>query len=398
MKNKDTLTHCRLLHESFGLPLFLYQGKEMILSAAGPYLEEPPLWVKEELFRLERFPHYSISSKSAAQFAFFSSGSCKIILGPLFPKVVDEKSFREFSLETGSPSDEPHLQYLCQIPRFDFHKFLALISYLHFSLTGESIDPYERFSFKGSKVNEEVSSIEGRQVFAIREADGVHGTYFFERQLLDRGNPERLKSFLFDSAKNTKLPEGKLADSPLRQAKNLMIGLANSVGKEAAIPAGMDIEEAYRLIDIYTQQCERAANIDEIKLLQFSMLLDFCERIHQSNITANVSKEVAMVMDYIGAHIQEKILLSAIAENVNRSKSFLTSRFKSETGISINSYITKKKLEVAKGLLRHTDQTLVYIAEYLSFSSQGYFQNCFKKEFGITPAKYRRQKQAFSRF
>ncbi|MDE6963676.1 MAG: helix-turn-helix domain-containing protein, partial [Lachnospiraceae bacterium] len=48
------------------------------------------------------------------------------------------------------------------------------------------------------------------------------------------------------------------------------------------------------------------------------------------------------------------------------------------------------KLEEARALLAYTDKSLSEISHYLCFSSQAYFQNVFKKKFGITPGEYRR--------
>lgn len=47
------------------------------------------------------------------------------------------------------------------------------------------------------------------------------------------------------------------------------------------------------------------------------------------------------------------------------------------------------KLEEAKSLLTYSDKSLGEISSYLSFSSQSYFQNVFKKKYGITPLQYR---------
>ena len=48
-------------------------------------------------------------------------------------------------------------------------------------------------------------------------------------------------------------------------------------------------------------------------------------------------------------------------------------------------------IENYKSLLHYTDMTLAEISCYLCFSSQSYFQNVFKKEYGVTPMQYRRQ-------
>ena len=57
----------------------------------------------------------------------------------------------------------------------------------------------------------------------------------------------------------------------------------------------------------------------------------------------------------------------------------------------MNSFIMRCKLEEAKSLLTHTDKSISEISSYLCFSSQAYFQNVFKKKYGITPNAYRKR-------
>lgn len=68
-------------------------------------------------------------------------------------------------------------------------------------------------------------------------------------------------------------------------------------------------------------------------------------------------------------------------------------RFKEELGIHIGSFITRCKLEEAKSLLAYSKKSLAEISSYLCFSSQSYFQNVFKKQYGITPMQYREKKK-----
>lgn len=68
-------------------------------------------------------------------------------------------------------------------------------------------------------------------------------------------------------------------------------------------------------------------------------------------------------------------------------------RFKEELGIHIGAFITSCKLEEAKTLLTYSDKSLSEISNYLCFSSQSYFQNVFKKQYGITPMQHRKNTQ-----
>ena len=114
-----------------------------------------------------------------------------------------------------------------------------------------------------------------------KENEQIHGTYQFENLMLSYirdGEVQKLRMLLASVAEQEELPQGKLASDPLRQAKNLLIGFVAIVGKVAGIGGGMDVEDAYRLIDLYTQECEKAQSVEDVYLLQYNMVLDFTER------------------------------------------------------------------------------------------------------------------------
>ena len=48
------------------------------------------------------------------------------------------------------------------------------------------------------------------------------------------------------------------------------------------------------------------------------------------------------------------------------------------------------QINYAKLMLRQTDYSLEFIAQYLSFCDEKYSGKCFKKEYGITPGEYRK--------
>lgn len=80
----------------------------------------------------------------------------------------------------------------------------------------------------------------------------THNTYFWEQELyriIRSGNTELLAAYLADTSSISRLVEGKVANHPIRQAKNLFIGLITKIGMLAAISGGLDIEQTYQLID-----------------------------------------------------------------------------------------------------------------------------------------------------
>lgn len=68
-----------------------------------------------------------------------------------------------------------------------------------------------------------------------------------------------------------------------------------------------------------------------------------------------------------------------MAKSMYFNRSYLSTKFKKETGMIISDYIMKEKIEEAKRLLRYTDKSATAIAAYLSFSSQSHFSNALHK-------------------
>ncbi len=251
-----------------------------------------------------------------------------------------------------------------------------------------------QFEMRSAKFRDRIAKRHAADSEVAKETGLIHGTWQFENLMLSYirdGETEKLRAFLEEEASRTEFKEGTLAPDPLRQAKNLMIGLTAVVGKVAGIGGGMNVEDAYRLIDLYTQECEAASNVESVMLLQVSMVMDFTEAVRQAKLPEDLSREVFSAVQYIAEHSHEPIGIDDVASHVNRSRSYITRRFRGEIGLSINDYIIETKIRDAKRFLRYSDRSLGEIAATLAFSSQAYFQTVFKKMTGITPGEYRKK-------
>ena len=80
-----------------------------------------------------------------------------------------------------------------------------------------------------------------------------------------------------------------------------------------------------------------------------------------------------------------------LANELGRSTSYVRKHFQKDVGMTVGEFVIRSKLEEAKTLLVYSEKTLAEISFDLCFSSQSYFQRLFKKEYGITPAQYRKQ-------
>ena len=91
----------------------------------------------------------------------------------------------------------------------------------------------------------------------------------------------------------------------------------------------------------------------------------------------------------------EKIDITYLSDKMCMSGSTLYRKMKALTGLSTNEYIRKVKMENAERLLLEGKYNISEIAYKVGMNSSGYFRQCFKDEFGVSPSDYLKQiKQA----
>jgi two-component system response regulator YesN len=92
---------------------------------------------------------------------------------------------------------------------------------------------------------------------------------------------------------------------------------------------------------------------------------------------------------YIEDHYSEDISLTDIAQKYHFNPSYFSNIFKKLTGIGFAEYVAKIRLERAKYLLKYTDAKISEISIESGFKNDTYFITLFKREFGVSPYKYR---------
>lgn len=107
------------------------------------------------------------------------------------------------------------------------------------------------------------------------------------------------------------------------------------------------------------------------------------------NVSSNMDF-VARAQFHIEKNILKNITLDDIAAKSFVSPCYLSRAFKKTMGTGFSSYITNRKICMAKSLLQFSDLKVNTIALELSWQDANYFCRIFKKETGIAPSDYRR--------
>ncbi|MCM1268054.1 MAG: helix-turn-helix domain-containing protein [Bacteroidales bacterium] len=395
MKNYSAF--CKTFYASHFLPVVYYEdGTELCAVGLPAGIPVSPGVLRFLLSESQNPAIYTMPGVGFYGMVRLENAVGCLVIGPARSGDVLQKTVQAYmSANAISRNREEDItQFMQSLPCYSYNRFVYLMLHLHLVLNGEEVSILDRFGLHDKESDQEIAVRHTEATYQARDERQQHGTYFFEKQMLElvrQGEPEQMRSFLLKTAENQRLVEGVLADTPLRQAKNVFVGTVTIVGKMGAIPGGMDVEQAYYLMDTYIQECEYLQSLEAIKNLQYNMLLDFTSRVRQSRLPAGISDEVYACIQYIGEHLNDGLAVQDIASHINRGKSYLEKRFKAETGMSVGEYVTECRMREAKLLLKYTDKSLAEISEYLHFSNQPYFQNVFKKTVGVTPAKYRRE-------
>ena len=156
----------------------------------------------------------------------------------------------------------------------------------------------------------------------------------------------------------------------------------------ATIEAGADPAETFRLSEDFISQIEQYTDVDQLALWISDIVRRF---MMQAFDLAQVkhSDVVFKTTNYVKKNCAEKLSLDSLAKEVFLSKSYLSSIFKKETGLSLTAYITKVRIEKSKKLLLEDNASLASIASLCGFKDQSYFTKVFKKETGVSPKHFR---------
>ena len=102
--------------------------------------------------------------------------------------------------------------------------------------------------------------------------------------------------------------------------------------------------------------------------------------------------KLKQITDWVDSHLDEEFDLEQLAARAGLSKFHFHRLFKSASGVSPGKYQLNARMKEARRRLRETKQSVVSVALDLGFSSPSHFAQVFRRETGLTPSEYRRQR------
>lgn len=204
------------------------------------------------------------------------------------------------------------------------------------------------------------------------------------RQAVKMGSLKEIKDVvngLFNKVENNILPINKYKIY-LMEVLTVLLRLAQSFNLEVEKIFGFDFD-CFKYINSFS-------TLEKIKenLISLSYKINEeikKERIHTTKLLVNDAK------DYVKKHYMDfDMSVDSICSYLHVSPTYFSTIFKRETDMNFVNYLTNVRLEEALRLLNTTDEKSYIIATKVGYQEPNYFSYVFKRKFGVSPKKYRK--------
>ena len=230
-------------------------------------------------------------------------------------------------------------------------------------------------------------------LYMQREENISHAPYEKELRFYEKvksGQVEEIDAWMSEHPIGFGDGFGRLSDNPVHNLRYHVI-VSIAMITRFCIEGGMDLETAYGLSDMYIRKADVIRDEEELVRMHKKMCVDFTQRMRRLKKETIYSKHIVQCVDYIYAHINERITTEQLAAHCRLHVSYLSRLFKKETGVGIADYVRSRKIEAAQNMLKYSEYSFSEIAHFLAFSSQSHFVKVFRECVGITPREYRNQ-------
>lgn len=130
--------------------------------------------------------------------------------------------------------------------------------------------------------------------------------------------------------------------------------------------------------------------IDQILVVLYRALIRRIDStaLSEPTLTA-VGRTVYAIVRYIEEHLETLKNLTSMAEELGYSYNYLSHLFRRKTGMTIQAYVSRKKIERSMEMLCDEQYSITDIAARLNYDCIQSFSKAFKKAMGVSPTEYR---------
>ena len=213
--------------------------------------------------------------------------------------------------------------------------------------------------------------------------------YSKEKTMMDAVQSGQLTDLTFISSTLSGEKKNNYVGDTLRKQKNSLI-VVNTLLRKAAEQGGVHPLHFDKLFNSFLEEIEKVHSLHESDKLQEKMMREYCFIVKTHSLSA-YSTLIGKVITMVDYDITADLSLGAIAERLFINPSYLSNVFSKEMGQTLTQYVNARRIERAAIMLHKTDMQIQDIASNVGLVDVNYFIRVFKKKYGMTPTKYRKE-------
>lgn len=129
--------------------------------------------------------------------------------------------------------------------------------------------------------------------------------------------------------------------------------------------------------------------LDELSDNQYT---DVQDAITSDRKDSYIRKHITDLFENEKIYLNPNLKVSDIAAAIGTNRTYISAYFNKETQCTFYDYVNRYRIEYACKLLENSDEKILQIAELSGFNSSQAFIRVFTKIKGISPSKYRKER------
>lgn len=179
----------------------------------------------------------------------------------------------------------------------------------------------------------------------------------------------------------------RLPDDLLRHQKNNHV-ILNSLLRAAAKKGGLSVIYLHTISEKFAIAIESTTSLEYLaNYFGELMCIEYANAVALFS-TKDYSPIIKEVIRYITSNITINISLSDLANRFHVNPSYLSSKFKEDTKMSLTTYINYQRVELSKYYFENNMENITEVAFKVGYNDSSYFTKIFKKITGILPKEY----------
>ena len=146
---------------------------------------------------------------------------------------------------------------------------------------------------------------------------------------------------------------------------------------------------AVSMVTLLTRAAIRGGSEQEHILILQDAVAQFLRGVKKYRSASQHSYHIRKCKAYIAANLNQPLSPESLAGELGLSKNYSMTLFSAYEGEPLMRYVQRKRIQAAADMLKYSDHSILYIANYYQFQTQSHFGAAFKKLMGTSPAAYR---------